>query len=64
MCRFKKICLIFFLGIVFFVLVGCKGNGLVNEDILEWSKFINEIIWGVKYDIWLFGMMDIESRIV
>lgn len=52
------------LGIAFLALAGCKGNGLANEDILERSKSTNEIIWGVKYDTRLFGMMDIESRTV
>ncbi len=37
---------------------------MANEDILERSKSTNEIIWGVKYDTRLFGMMDIESRTV
>ncbi len=60
----KKIRLIFLLGIAFLALAGCKGNGLANEDILERSKSTNEIIWGVKYDTRLFGMMDIESRTV
>lgn len=64
MRRLKKIRLIFLLGIAFLALAGCKGNGLANEDILERSKSTNEIIWGVKYDTRLFGMMDIESRTV
>ena len=37
MRRFKKIRLIFLLGIAFLALAGCKGNGLANEDILERS---------------------------
>ena len=63
MRRFKKIRLIFPFWHCF-ALAGCKGNGLANEDILERSKSTNEIIWGVKYDTRLFGMMDIESRTV
>lgn len=56
--------LLFLFGLVFLVLSGCKGSSLAEKDILTRSKETNEIIWGVKYDTRLFGMMDIESRTV
>ncbi|OTP11984.1 glnH [Enterococcus sp. 10A9_DIV0425] len=64
MRKTKMMRLFFLFGLVFLVLTGCKGNSLAEEDILKRSKETNEIIWGVKYDTRLFGMMDIESQSV
>ena len=45
-----------------FSLSGCKSGSVADLDILETSKESNEIIWGVKNDTRLFGLMDIPSR--
>lgn len=57
----KMIRLFFLLGLIFLILAGCKGKSVAKENILERSKQTNTIIWGVKYDARLFGMMDIKS---
>ena len=53
--------LFFLLGLMFLVLTGCKGKSIANKNILERSKETDTIVWGVKYDTRLFGMMDIKS---
>ncbi|MGX7195241.1 transporter substrate-binding domain-containing protein [Enterococcus olivae] len=50
------------LVLAFIGLTGCKTNNVADLDILETSKSSNEIIWGVKNDTRLFGLMDIPSR--
>lgn len=56
--------LFFLLGLVFFILSGCKGKSVAEENILDRSKQTDTITWGVKYDTRLFGMMDIKSSTV
>jgi len=48
--------------LVMLMLSGCKGESVANEDIATRIKEEPTIIWGVKYDTRLFGMMDIETR--
>ena len=43
-------------------LAGCKSNSVSDLDIVDTSKESNEIVWGVKNDTRLFGLMDIPSR--
>jgi putative glutamine transport system substrate-binding protein len=50
------------LVVAVFSLSGCKSGNVADLDILETSKESNEIIWGVKNDTRLFGLMDIPSR--
>lgn len=50
------------LVVVFFGLSGCKTKNVAELDILETSQTSNEIVWGVKNDTRLFGLMDIPSR--
>lgn len=50
------------LAVVFFGLSGCKTKNVAELDILETSQTSNEIVWGVKNDTRLFGLMDIPSR--
>ena len=44
------------------VLSACKSQSVADLDILETSQNSNEIVWGVKNDTRLFGLMDIPSR--
>lgn len=43
-------------------LAGCQSNNLANQDTLEKATAAKKIVWGVKYDTKLFGLMNIESR--
>ncbi len=43
-------------------LAGCKSESVADLDILETSQASNQIVWGVKNDTRLFGLMDIPSR--
>lgn len=45
-----------------FLLVGCQTKGVTNQDTLEKVTTQNKIVWGVKYDTKLFGLMNIETR--
>ncbi|MDT2706587.1 transporter substrate-binding domain-containing protein [Enterococcus dispar] len=40
---------------------GC-GKSVADQDIAKVSKENNQIIWGVKYDTRLFGMMDVTTN--
>ncbi|MFV0395911.1 MAG: transporter substrate-binding domain-containing protein [Coprobacillaceae bacterium] len=61
MKQIKKI-VICFVAVLFMTnLVACQGQAVSKQDVLEQTKDNNEIIWGIKYDTRLFGMMNIET---
>ncbi|MBO0480625.1 amino acid ABC transporter substrate-binding protein (PAAT family) [Vagococcus fluvialis] len=45
-----------------FLLAGCGAKNLAKQDTLEKVETNQKIVWGVKYDTKLFGLMNIESR--
>ncbi|MEG0284448.1 MULTISPECIES: transporter substrate-binding domain-containing protein [Vagococcus] len=45
-----------------FILTGCGTSKLSNQDTLERVEKQEKIVWGVRYDTKLFGLMDIETR--
>lgn len=50
---------------VFAVLVslsGCKSASVASKNVLETAKTQDRIVWGVKNDTRLFGLMDVASR--
>lgn len=51
---------LFFIGLIF--LAGCQSKDLTNQNTLEKIESSDKIVWGVKYDTKLFGLMNIESR--
>ena len=52
---------VFGLAAVLLILSGC-GKSVADQDISKVSKENNQIIWGVKYDTRLFGMMDVTTN--
>lgn len=52
----------FILGLALFGFAGCKSGNVADLNILETAETSNEIVWGVKNDTRLFGLMDIPSR--
>lgn len=62
MSKIKKMISFLLPLLVMLMLSGCKGESVANEDIATRIKEEPTIIWGVKYDTRLFGMMDIETR--
>ncbi|MBM7711612.1 transporter substrate-binding domain-containing protein [Enterococcus xiangfangensis] len=63
MSKLKKIGALLFLPLlVVIILSGCKGKSVANENIAKRIKDEPTIVWGVKYDTRLFGMMDIKTR--
>lgn len=58
----KKIISFLLLLITTISLSACKSNSVADRDVLTESKKANEIVWGVKNDTRLFGLMDISSR--
>lgn len=56
-----KLLVVALLPIVFF-LGACSKSGLATQDVLERSQAMNKIVWGVKNDTRLFGLMNIETR--
>lgn len=57
----KRSILFLFVSLIFF-LTGCKANNLAKQDTLEKIETSEKIVWGVKYDTKLFGLMNIETR--
>ena len=57
----KKGMLFLFVSLIFF-LSGCQSANLAEQDTLEKIETSEKIVWGVKYDTKLFGLMNIESR--
>lgn len=62
MKHLKRMLFLFAAALSLMLFAGCKGQAVAEQDILEQAKDTNEIIWGVKYDTRLFGMMDISSN--
>lgn len=62
MKQMKKVFAFFFVSLLIVGLAGCKGKSVANEDIMERLDKKPEIVWGVKYDTRLFGMMNVETR--
>ena len=58
----KKIFSFLVLAFALVTFSGCKGQSAADIDILENSKETNQIVWGVKNDTRLFGLMDIATR--
>ena len=54
--------IILLLTALLFLLVGCGTKNITKQDTLEKVETSQKIVWGVKYDTKLFGLMDIESR--
>lgn len=57
----SRVILILFVSLLF-LLTGCKSSNLANQDTLEKATASNKIVWGVKYDTKLFGLMNIKTR--
>ena len=45
-----------------FFLAGCHSEKLSDQDTFERVQTNQKIVWGVRYDTKLFGLMDIETR--
>lgn len=61
MKQIKKMFLCFLGVLCMITLVACKDQSISKKDILDQVKENKEIIWGIKYDTRLFGMMNIET---
>lgn len=57
----KKIVWFFALMMVVCTLGACGGKSVADQDIAKTSREKNQIVWGVKYDTRLFGLMDIAT---
>lgn len=57
----RKTMAFFMLAFGVFTLSACKGQSTAEQDILQTSKASEQIVWGVKNDTRLFGMMDIAT---
>ncbi len=57
-----KFCYLTILVLLVSILTGCSKASLAEQDILERTQSSNKIIWGVKNDTRLFGLMNIETR--
>ncbi|MFD2728115.1 transporter substrate-binding domain-containing protein [Enterococcus camelliae] len=58
----KKIYTLLFLLLALTTLGACKNASAASQNILETAKESKQIVWGVKNDTKLFGLMDISSR--
>lgn len=58
----KKIGLFCLLSLALVVLASCGVNSLAEQDILTRLETSPKIMWGVKNDTRLFGLMNIETR--
>lgn len=57
----KKIVFSFlFLGFIF-TLTGCNGNNLSTKDSLKRVEETKQIVWGVRNDVCLFGLINIKT---
>lgn len=57
-----KRCYLIMLVLLLSLLAACGKSSLSEQDILERAETSNKIIWGVKNDTRLFGLMNIETR--
>ncbi|GAF41705.1 glutamine ABC transporter, periplasmic glutamine-binding protein [Agrilactobacillus composti DSM 18527 = JCM 14202] len=44
------------------VLAGCGQKSVASEDVLARDKANKTVVWGVKSDTRLFGLMDIKTN--
>ncbi|WP_313537791.1 transporter substrate-binding domain-containing protein [Enterococcus sp.] len=58
----KKMISLLVLALSLITLSACAGHSAADKDILTNSQDTNQIIWGVKNDTRLFGLMDIATR--
>jgi len=58
----KKMISLLVLPVSLIALSACAGQSAADKDILTNSQDTNQIIWGVKNDTRLFGLMDIATR--
>lgn len=58
----QKVWLLSILSFAFIFLGSCGVKGIADQDIFERINQTPEIIWGVKNDTRLFGLMNIETR--
>ncbi|UQF38853.1 transporter substrate-binding domain-containing protein [Vagococcus lutrae] len=61
MKRFKRIITLVMSSLLIILLSACGKTSLAEQDVLERSQDANKIIWGVKNDTRLFGLMNIET---
>lgn len=64
MNRKYKVWLLSVLSLALLFLGSCGNNSIASQDIAERLETTNEIIWGVKNDTRLFGLMNIQTRAV
>lgn len=57
----KKFLTFFVLAFSLLAFSACKAQSAAERDVLETAKADNQIIWGVKNDTRLFGLMDIAT---
>lgn len=58
----KKLRVIMLLMLTIVILGACKSENSSSQDVLQTAKAQKKIVWGVKNDTKLFGLMDIASR--
>ncbi|OTN76547.1 glnH [Enterococcus sp. 8G7_MSG3316] len=57
----KKVISLLVLALSLITLSACAGQSAADKDILTNSQDTNQIVWGVKNDTRLFGLMDIAT---
>ncbi len=58
----KRLILLVGLTLGFIFMTSCKNQGIAEQNILERVEETQKIVWGVKNDTRLFGLMNIETR--
>lgn len=58
----KRRILLGLLTLSFIFMTSCRTQGIADQNILERVKETQKIVWGVKNDTRLFGLMNIETR--
>lgn len=58
----KRRILLGVLTLSFIFMTSCKAQGIADQNILERVEETQKIVWGVKNDTRLFGLMNIETR--
>jgi len=53
---------IIMLSAILLFLAGCGKNSTANQNVYTTVKDANKIVWGVKIDTRLFGLMNIKTR--
>jgi putative glutamine transport system substrate-binding protein len=62
MKKIQKVFLSFiFLGFIF-ILTACQQNDLAKQDSLKRAEQSKQIVWGVRNDVRLFGLMNIKTE--